>query len=387
MHNFSLMSSSTLTTRVLRRGIAIGLLLAIAGCQTTKTAPPPQAQVPTATHEFTLNGDDDVIGRLQVTHAHDEDTLSDIARRFNIGYEEIVRANPGVDPWLPKEGTPIVLPTQFVLPDAPRNGIVINLAALRLYYFPVPKKGEPQKVITHPIGVGLVGWATPVGNTKVTGKRANPWWYPPASVRKEHKEEDGEILPAKVAPGPDNPLGQFALTLDWPSYLIHGTNQPYGVGIRASHGCIRLYPEDIAQLFDQIPVGTKVTVVNQPEVYGHRGDVTYLQSYPVLGDYPAAKKSNAAKTVAAKPSAAKSNTQKISAPALNPASAAPATIAHADFGTGATIDHALVAEMIKNPNGIALPVSMPQMTLQKFIAAAPLVENRLPAQATWDGVE
>jgi L,D-transpeptidase ErfK/SrfK len=380
IHNSSNVSLSSASTRALQAAV-IGVFALLAGCQTTKSPPAPLVQTPTATHEFTVNDNDDVIGRLQVTHAHAEDTLSDIARRFNIGYEEIVRANPSVDPWLPKEGTPVILPTQFVLPDAPREGIVINLAALRLYYFPTPKKGEPQKVITHPIGIGLIGWKTPVGNTKVTGKRENPWWYPPASVRKEHKEEDGEILPAKVPPGPDNPLGQYALTLDWPSYLIHGTNQPYGIGIRASHGCIRLYPEDIAQLFDQIPVGTKITVVNEPQVYGHRGDTIYLQSYPVLDDYPPLKKVERQKATKQKPGASKIAESK----ARDSKNAA--TVAHADFANNPAVDHALIAELEKNPNGIALPISLPQMTLQKFVAAAPQVENRLPDQATWDGVE
>ena len=179
-----------------------------------------------------------------------EDTLPDIARRFNLGYEEIARANPGVDPWVPGEGREIVLPTQFVLPAAPREGLVINLAQLRVFYFPKVKEGEPQTVITHPIGIGKVGWQTPEGTTKVTGKRKNPTWFPPASVRKEHKEA-GDPLPSKVPPGPDNPLGAHMMTLGWPSYLIHGTNKPYGVGLRSSHGCIRFYPEDIARAVRQ----------------------------------------------------------------------------------------------------------------------------------------
>ena len=179
-----------------------------------------------------------------------EDTLPDIARRFNLGYEEIARANPGVDPWVPGEGREIVLPTQFVLPAAPREGLVINLAQLRVFYFPKVKEGEPQTVITHPIGIGKVGWQTPEGSTKVTGKRTNPTWFPPASVRKEHKEA-GDPLPSKVPPGPDNPLGAHMMTLGWPSYLIHGTNKPYGVGLRSSHGCIRFYPEDIARAVRQ----------------------------------------------------------------------------------------------------------------------------------------
>ena len=145
------------------------------------------------------------------------------------------------------------------------------------------KEGEPQTVITHPIGIGKVGWQTPEGTTKVTGKRTNPTWFPPASVRKEHKEA-GDPLPSKVPPGPDNPLGAYMMTLGWPSYLIHGTNKPYGVGLRSSHGCMRFYPEDIAELYGKIPVGTKVTVVNQPFVFGWHDGALYVQAFPVMED-------------------------------------------------------------------------------------------------------
>jgi len=176
-----------------------------------------------------------------VTYARYEDTIPDIARRFNLGFDEVARANPGVDPWLPGEGTRIILPTQFVLPDAPPEGIVINVAALRFFYFPKPDKDGQRVVITYPIGIGKVGWATPIGKTKVVSKRKDPYWTPPASVRKEHAAE-GDPLPARVPPGPDNPLGNRAMNLGWPSYLIHGTNKPAGVGLRASHGCIRMYP-------------------------------------------------------------------------------------------------------------------------------------------------
>ncbi len=342
--------------------------MALSGCQTVQSpAPAPLLQPPVATHVFTLPQiNDGVIGHVQVTTAYAEDTLADIARRFNIGYEEIVRANPSVDPWLPRAGTTVVVPTQFVLPDAPHVGVVVNLAALRLFYFPPAKPGEPQTVITHPIGIGQVGWSTPIGNAKIVRKKADPTWYPPASVRREHAAE-GETLPAKIGPGPDNPLGKYAFWLDWPSYLIHGTNQPYGVGLRASHGCIRLYPEDIAQLFDQIPVGTKVTVVNQPLVYGYRGDVLYVQSYPVLEDYvkkPAKAKNKTNSAALVSENAALSELRKL--PGLN---------------------KPLLDAMIENPNGIALPVAQSSVSLESVIATAPRVENRVPANATWNGVE
>ena len=231
-----------------------------------------------------------MVGELQITHVQGEDTLSDIARRFNVGYEEILRANPGVDPWLPGVGREIVVPTQFVLPDAPREGLVVNLAQLRVFYYPKPPKLRRAKSTTAcgPSSRIRSASARSAGrrrkaSTKVTSKQKNPTWTPPVSVRKEHKE-NGDPLPARVPPGPDNPLGAYKMTLGWPSYLIHGTNKPYGVGMRSSHGCIRFYPEDIAQLYDQIPVGTKVTVVNQPFVFGWQKDAMYVQAFPMLED-------------------------------------------------------------------------------------------------------
>jgi L,D-transpeptidase ErfK/SrfK len=336
---------------------------------------------------------------VQVTEAREEDTLSDIARRFNVGYEEVVRANPTVDPWLPRAGTRIVLPTQFVLPDGPRTGIVINLAALRMYYFPPRQKGELQTVVTHPIGIGRVGWITPLGATKVTGKRENPVWHPPASVRREHAAE-GDPLPAKVGPGPDNPLGKYAMNLGWPSYLIHGTNQPYGVGIRASHGCIRMYPEDIAALYHDIPVGTKVTVVNQPMLYGRRGEQVYLQSFPVFEDYPKPKQAVSAGNLRTKKggaekskrvAAAKGATGKAaSAPAAAPKAAgvSPKSAAQKAEESEAIHENAeLVTELAKDPRGIAVPVTHRPMSIDSYVATARTVENRVPDRATWDGVD
>ena len=190
---------------------------------------------------------------------------------------------PGVDPWLPGVGREVVVPTQFVLPAAPHEGVVVNVAAMRIFYYPPHKKGEPQIVYTHPIGIGRVGWKTPEGTTKIVSRQKDPVWVVPKSVRAEHLE-DGEKLPGVVPAGPDNPLGQYAFRLGWPSYLIHGTNKPYGVGMRSSHGCMRLYPEDIAVFFDLIPIGTKVTIVNQPYLFGWRDGTLYLQAYAVMED-------------------------------------------------------------------------------------------------------
>src|SRR5277367_2582183 len=248
-------------------------------------APPPVPQLPkpNATHRSEVEPNSDLVGYVQRTTIGKEDTLPDIARRFDVGYEEMVTANPGVDPWLPGVGKEVIVPTQFILPAAPHEGVVVNVAEMRIYYYPPHKKGEPQMVYTHPIGIGKVGWKTPEGTTKIVSRQKDPVWVVPQSVREEHKE-DGEILPAKVPAGPDNPLGAFEFRLGWPSYLIHGTNKPYGVGMRSSHGCMRLYPEDIAVFFNLIPIGTKVTVVNQPYLFGWRDGVLYMQAYAVMED-------------------------------------------------------------------------------------------------------
>lgn len=246
--------------------------------------PPPEDPLGVPTHRFEFDpAVTDVVGVLQSTVVGKDDALPDIARRFNLGYEEIVRANPGVDPWLPGEGRRVLLPTRFVLPDAPREGLVVNLAAMRLFWFPKREPGKLQVVYTYPIGIGRVGWVTPEGSTRVLTRVKDPAWRPPLSVRKEHAE-NGEILPALVPAGPDNPLGAHMFRLGWPGYLIHGTNKPYGVGMRSSHGCLRLYPEDIAKLYEQLPIGTKVTVVNQPLVLGWEAGRLQAQAYEVLED-------------------------------------------------------------------------------------------------------
>ncbi len=224
-----------------------------------------------------------VVGEVQIIRSRETDTFSDIARAYRLGYDELVHANPGVDPWLPGEGTVIVLPTQYILPDAPREGIVLNIAAKRLYYYPPPAEGESPTVITHPIGIGREGWETPTGESRVVDKARDPVWYPPWSVRQEHAK-DGNPLPAVVEPGPDNPLGHRVLKLDMPGYLIHGTNQPYGVGMRVSHGCVRLYPENIETLYEMVDRGTPVAIVNQPFLYGRRGGEFFFEAHPMLAE-------------------------------------------------------------------------------------------------------
>mgnify|MGYP001819643273 FL=1 len=239
---------------------------------------------PIEPNAFVLSTDDQtVVGEPQVVFARAEDTLSDLAREYGLGYDEILAANPGIDPWLPGEGTPIFLPTQYVLPSVPKNGVVLNIATKRLFYFPTAEEGEPQQVLTYPIGIGRVGWETPLGATKVVSKARDPHWYVPRSVRLEHKEM-GNPLPSVVPPGPDNPLGTRVLKLDMPGYLIHGTNQPYGVGMRVSHGCVRLYPENIEFLYALVDVGETVTIINDPYQMGWRDGVWYFEAHPPLED-------------------------------------------------------------------------------------------------------
>jgi L,D-transpeptidase ErfK/SrfK len=240
-----------------------------------------EAALPTTLFELP-DAATNVVGELQVMRTRAEDTLIDIAQAYDLGFDELVEANPGVDPWLPGEGTAVVLPSRFVLPDAPRSGIVLNVASKRLFYFPKPMPGRPQVVHTFPISIGREGWATPLGTTKVVSKKTDPPWRVPASVRKEHAE-NGDPLPAVVPPGPDNPLGRHAMRLALKGdYLIHGTNKPAGVGMRVSHGCIRMNPEDIAWLFPQVPIGLPVHIVNQPLLVGVAGGELFVEAHPGL---------------------------------------------------------------------------------------------------------
>jgi len=217
---------------------------------------------------YKVNGD--IIGELSYYKVKEEDNLYAIARRFDIGIVELLSANPGVDPWQPKVGTELTIATMHILPNTPREGIVLNLSELRLFYYI-----DANTVMTFPIGIGREGWQTPLGVTKIVMKRKNPVWTPPQSIRQENPELP-DIMPA----GPDNPLGLFALNLGWNNYAIHGTNRPYGIGKRSSHGCIRLYPEDIKILFDAIKVDTKVNVIDVPYKLGWKDEELFLEVTP-----------------------------------------------------------------------------------------------------------
>jgi L,D-transpeptidase ErfK/SrfK len=263
----------------------------------------------------------DLIGEIRYTTAHDEDTLIDIARRNSVGQDEMTMANPTVDRWLPKEGTRVLLPREYILPDAPRAGIVVNIPEMRLYYYPVKASAAPKKpaaapaasataksapgakpaasakpapaapaaatsftsaqtgeVITYPVSMGRMDWRTPIGKTTVVNKQKDPSWTPPASIKREHAAK-GDPLPDVVPPGPDNPLGKFAMRLGVAGYLIHGTDaaKADGIGMRVTHGCMRLYNEDIAKLFPLVPVGAPVYLVNQPVKLGWEGNKLYME--------------------------------------------------------------------------------------------------------------
>jgi len=230
---------------------------------------------------------DGIIGATGSYTVKADDSLIELARKFGLGYNEIVAANPSVDPILPTPGTKIVIPSMRILPDTPlRAGIVINVSEMRLYYFP---PGKPGRVITYPVGIGDEGWDTPTGTYRIIEKIVNPTWYVPLSIQRQKPE-----LPAIVPPGPDNPLGTRALRLSLRTILIHGTNRPFGIGRKVSHGCIHLYPEDITKLFRQTKKDTRVTIVRQPvkaaivgdrllvELHGDQGENMYKQAYEEL---------------------------------------------------------------------------------------------------------
>jgi L,D-transpeptidase ErfK/SrfK len=222
-----------------------------------------------------------VFGEDQRVQTVYEDTLYDMARHFSLGSDELIRVNPDLDPWIPGADKTVFIPGRHILPPGPHVGIVVNIAEHRLYYYPKPKRHQPQQVISYPVSIGKMDWHTPLGVTQVIARQKNPWWIPTASVRAEHAK-DGDILPARVPPGPDNPLGDRALRLaaGHGTYLIHGTNNPIAVGLAVTHGCIRMYPEDIEALYEMIPVGTQVTIVNEPVKVAWVDGELLLEAHP-----------------------------------------------------------------------------------------------------------
>ena len=229
---------------------------------------------------------DTVIGQLQTYRVRRDDTLLDIARYYDVGYNQIVDANPGIDPWVPPAGAIILLPTEWVLPCCTYEGIIVNIPELRLYYYQ-RAPGDPGTTIVHtyPVGLGRDDWRTPRGKFRVRGKTVNPTWVIPESIRQEHIKERGDDR--KVIPGgaPDNPLGNYRLELTLPMYSIHGTDIPWGVGMQVSHGCVRLYPEDIERLFPLVPVGTPGEFAYEPIKAGKRNGTVYAEVHKDIYGY------------------------------------------------------------------------------------------------------
>jgi len=230
-------------------------------------------------NDFYVSNGDDVIGRLAVIRLKKGDTLPDIARHFSLGINTVSAANPAIDTWVPEAGERVLLPLSFILPDTRRKGIVINLAAMRLFQY--KRKGELLAVSTYPVGIGTAERPTPMGRMVITRKKFRPTWYVPASIAEDYRKK-GDPLPPKVPPGPLNPLGEHALYLSRSEYLVHGTNKPASIGLRATNGCIRLYPEDIRRLFENTPVKTPVNIVNQPYLVGERDGIIYLEAHTPL---------------------------------------------------------------------------------------------------------
>lgn len=305
------MIENTLTQPVFRRTVLRLAVIAVMMVSVDRMAQAESFRLP--------EPGDDLIGNIRHTKAHQEDTLIDIARRFSVGQDEMVMANPTVDRWLPKEGTDVLIPQFYILPDAPRAGVVVNIPEMRLYYFPVRASAAPVRkpvnaptpaasagktatkttvtpppprpapaaaiesahsgdVITYPVSMGRMDWRTPIGKTSVVNKQKDPSWTPPASIKREHALK-GDPLPDVVPPGPDNPLGKYAMRLGVAGYLIHGTDaaKADGIGMRVTHGCMRMYNEDIARLFPLVPVGAPVYLVNQPVKLGWKDSKLYME--------------------------------------------------------------------------------------------------------------
>lgn len=277
------------------------------------------------------------IGAVQTYVTKENDTLLDVARDFDIGYTEIVIANPGVDPWVPRAGKEITIPAFFLLPNAERRGIVVNLVKQRLYYYPQ----DGRSVQTFPIGVGGEGRSTPLGVATIVRKKAGPSWYPPPSIRAEDPE-----LPAVVPPGPDNPMGAHALYLSWPTYTIHGTNKPDGIGRNSSHGCLRMYPEDVAQLFGEAGIGTPVRVINEEAEWAWIDDELFLSVFPTKEQ---TEEINIGKGVQAEP----------------PPDLA-ARIAKDAGERAGLIDWALVDQVARERSGLPIRVSEPSLAPMKW---------------------
>jgi L,D-transpeptidase ErfK/SrfK len=293
------------------------------------------------THNFSVDYEQNLIGALAAIRTQTNDTLPDIARHFGLGHNDIIAANPTIDPWVPTPNSHVLLPLLFTLPDVPHEGIVLNLANMRLFHFP---SQQSEQVKTYPVGIGRDGWNTPLGLTQIISKTKNPTWYVPASIQKEHAQK-GDPLPSSVPSGSNNPLGEYAMRLALSQYLIHVTNKPYGVGMQMSHGCVNLYPEDIRTLFDNTAVGTQVMIVDQPYLLGWHHDMLFLEAHKPLHPRKSFKSSLMSRIrLLAKQ-------QRL------------------------TIDWTKVEQVLQQANGIPTPILMQSMSLQELSANAMLLPH------------
>ena len=277
---------------------------------------------------------EDIVGEIQVIKAKYEDTFADIGKANDLGYLEMVAANPGVDPWLPGEGTDIALPTRFILPPGPREGIVINLAEYRMYFFP---KGQ-NVVHTYPLGIGREGWNSPIATTTIVGKTPNPAWYPPKSIREEHAAE-GDPLPMVVPAGPDNPLGPFKFNLGTTGYLIHGSNKKFGIGMRVSHGCFRMLNNNVLEVAKMAPVGTTVRIINEPYKFGVSQNKVFLEAHAPLDDSGVQSVVDKHTTV------------------IN------SLLKHDNLATGFQLDWEVVRDVVAGEDGIPVEIAIPVTSL------------------------
>jgi L,D-transpeptidase ErfK/SrfK len=325
--------------------LAAAFALMLSGCQILPTMSEPElfvwnsAAETVESHEFSIADNQSIVGGLASVDSQEDDTLSDFARHFGLGFNDIAYANPHLDPWILHQNQQILLPLQFILPDAPRKGIVLNLANMRMFYYP----SRDAKVLTYPIGIGRDGWGTPLGVTKIVAKRANPAWTVPSSILREHRLQ-GDPLPKVVPSGPDNPLGYYAMPLGFNGYLIHGTNKPYGIGMQVSHGCVQLYPEDVEVLFKKVAVGTPVRIVHQPYLAAWSKNGLYLEVHRPLDKWARQDKKLQ--------QAVRAKLQKLAA------------------DNNVAVDWVRVEEVLARADGIPAPVSLNSPDLAAFSASA-----------------
>ena len=326
-------------------------------------------------NDFFVAKEDDVIGRLAIIRIGKDDTLPDIARHFSLGINTVSAANPGIDIWVPEVGERILLPLSFILPDTHRKGIVINLAAMRLFYF--NGNGNPLAVSTYPVGIGTTERPTPKGQMYVKRKKVRPTWYVPASIAEDYRKK-GDPLPPKVPPGPLNPLGEHALYLSEPEYLVHGTNKPASIGLRATNGCIRLYPEDIKRLFENTPVKTPVNIVNQPYLVGQRDGVVYIEAHKPFEESGTTELKEAyAKLINVEKKSGRTLDWKKVKKVVVEARGIPVPISEISFGSAKDVTKTI---KLKHPGNLYGKPEIPELKTDAWYVLAAILRDKVDAQ-------